>query len=109
MLFDPEKIRVERVASASSLFAPFDPQVLKGEELERLPYLSGMLEHLRVAEFRDTASPRRDLAVDAARFLAMNVRSALVCAFSLRSRERFRWRSARRSRRTAGTRTCTCC
>jgi hypothetical protein len=36
-LFDPARQTIERVASATALFAPFDPQVLKGDSLERLP------------------------------------------------------------------------
>jgi PAS domain-containing protein len=44
------------------------------------------LSHLRVAEIRDTQIPRREHAADAARFLAMNVRSALVCGLSLNDR-----------------------
>jgi len=33
-LFDLEKKIVERVASATALFAPFDPHVLKGDSLD---------------------------------------------------------------------------
>jgi diguanylate cyclase (GGDEF)-like protein/PAS domain S-box-containing protein len=86
VLFDAEKRTVERVASATSMFAPFDPQVLKGETLETLPWLAAGLSHLRIAEIRDTQTPRREHATDAARFLAMNVRSALICGLSLNDR-----------------------
>jgi hypothetical protein len=48
-LFDTERRVIERVASATGLFAPFDPAVLKGESLERFPFLAGKLDHLRVA------------------------------------------------------------
>ena len=44
------------------------------------------LDHLRIAELRDTLAPRRDTAVDAARFAELNVRSALVCGLSLNGR-----------------------
>ncbi|HXW09327.1 MAG TPA: EAL domain-containing protein [Steroidobacteraceae bacterium] len=85
-LLDPERKQVERVASATGLLAPFDPQVLKAEPAERLPALAGRLEHLRLAELRDTRAPRRDHAVDAARLAELGIRSALVCGLSLNNR-----------------------
>ena len=60
-LFNPEKTAIERVASATGLFAPFDPQVMKGDALERTPYLANSLEHLRILELRDTRAPRRSV------------------------------------------------
>jgi hypothetical protein len=39
-LFDLDKKIVERVASATALLTPFDPQVMKGDSLERLPMLA---------------------------------------------------------------------
>ncbi len=81
-LLDPEKRIVDRIASAVGLLAPFDPQVLKGESYDALPFFAEKLTHLRVAELRDTLAPRREHAVDAARLAALNVRSALICGFS---------------------------
>jgi diguanylate cyclase (GGDEF)-like protein/PAS domain S-box-containing protein len=85
-LFDSGRTQIERVASATGLLAPFDPQVMKGDPLERLPFLARSLNHLRIVEFRDTLSPRRDLAIDAARFAELGMRSLLVCGFSLNDR-----------------------
>ncbi|MCU0924240.1 MAG: hypothetical protein MUF16_28755, partial [Burkholderiaceae bacterium] len=85
-LFDLEKKIVERVASATALFAPFDPHVLKGDSLDRLPVLAHGLDHLRIVEIRDTLAPRRDLAGDAARFAELGVRSVLACGFALNGR-----------------------
>jgi hypothetical protein len=95
-LFDADRKTVERVASATALFAPFDPQVMKGDSLDRLPVMARGLEHLRIVELRDTLAPRRELAADAARFAELGIRSVLA------------WRCARRSRARAGTSTCTC-
>jgi len=39
-LFDADRKIIERVASATALFTPFDPQVMKGDSLERLPVLA---------------------------------------------------------------------
>jgi diguanylate cyclase (GGDEF)-like protein/PAS domain S-box-containing protein len=85
-LFDPEQKTVERVAGSAGLLAPFDPQVMKGDSIERLPYLARTLGHLRILEMRDTLSPRRDFAVDAARFAELGMRSLLVCGLSLNGR-----------------------
>ena len=85
-LFDTEMTHVERIASASSLLAPFDPQVMKGDELERIPYVARKLGHLRLLELRDTLAPRRDLVVDAARLAELGIRSALICGLSLNGR-----------------------
>ena len=49
-LFDLDKKIVDRVASATALFAPFDPAVLKGDPLDRLPVLAHGLEHLRILD-----------------------------------------------------------
>ena len=85
-LLDAEKRLIERVAGATGLLSQFDPQILKGELTERLPVLTTRLEHLRLAEIRDTRSPRREHASDAARLAELNVRSAVVCGLSLNDR-----------------------
>ena len=85
-LFNPDKTTIERVASATGLLTPFDPQVMKGDLLERIPYLANRLGHLRVLELRDTRAPRREHAADAARFAELGVRSMLVCGLSLNDR-----------------------
>jgi diguanylate cyclase (GGDEF)-like protein/PAS domain S-box-containing protein len=85
-LLDADKRLIERVAGATGLLSQFDPQVLKGELTERLPVLTTRLEHLRLAEIRDTRSPRRDHAADAARLAEFNVRSAVVCGLALNDR-----------------------
>jgi len=85
-LFDADGKGIERVAGATGMFAPFDPQVLKGQTLERLPFLSEKLGHLRIGELRDTLAPRRDHAVDAARLAEIGIRSLVACGFSVNGR-----------------------
>ncbi len=85
-LLDADRRAIERVASATGLLTQFDPQVLKGEVVDRLPVSLGKLAHLRLAEIRDTRSPRREHAVDALRLAELNVRSAVVCGLSLNNR-----------------------
>ncbi|HET7201951.1 MAG TPA: EAL domain-containing protein [Steroidobacteraceae bacterium] len=85
-LLDAERQAIERVASATGLLAPFDPQVFKGEAVDKLPFIAGRLDHLRIAELRDTHAPRRDHAVDAARLVELGIGSALACGLSLNNR-----------------------
>jgi diguanylate cyclase (GGDEF)-like protein/PAS domain S-box-containing protein len=85
-LFDADKRVIERVASATGLLSPFDPQVMKGDSLERLPLLARGTGHLRILECRDTLAPRPDHAVDAARFAELGIRSVLACGLSLNDR-----------------------
>jgi diguanylate cyclase (GGDEF)-like protein/PAS domain S-box-containing protein len=85
-LFDSEKKTIERVASVTGLFTPFDPNVLKGEAVGRIPYIANHLGHMRLVEIRDTLSPRREIETDAQRFAELNIRSMLVCGFSLNDR-----------------------
>src|SRR4030095_5629501 len=70
-----ERSHIERVASSTSMFAPFEPQVMKGDPVERLPWISSSLPHLRVVEIRDTRAPRREHAGDAARLPALQKRA----------------------------------
>ena len=85
-LLDGERKHIERVAASTGLVTPFDPQVMKGDAIARLPVFTGKLEHLRLAEIRDTLQPRREHAVDATRLAEFNVRSALACGLSLHGR-----------------------
>jgi hypothetical protein len=87
VLFNNERTHIERVASSTAVFTPFDPQVMKGDALERFPWLAGGLGHVRIAEIRDTNQPRREQATDAARF-ASSTCTLLVCGLSLRDRAR---------------------
>ena len=63
--------------------------MLKGESLDALPAPRARSSSTCASlEIRDTLAPRREHAVDAARFAALNVRSALVCGFSPNGRVR---------------------
>jgi PAS domain S-box-containing protein len=86
VLFNNERTVIERVASSTAMFTPFDPQVMKGDSLDRIPWLASGLGHMRIAEIRDTLTPRREQVVDAARFAELNMRSVLLCGLSLRDR-----------------------
>jgi diguanylate cyclase (GGDEF)-like protein/PAS domain S-box-containing protein len=86
--FDDSHSSIESIAASSALFSTFNPIVLRGESLERLPYLRGRLEHLRIVEIRDTSEPRRDLAPEAARLAALHVGAALIIGVAIQGRVR---------------------
>ncbi|HVF17966.1 MAG TPA: diguanylate cyclase, partial [Steroidobacteraceae bacterium] len=84
--FCPERRSVDTVVAASSMFSAFNPAVLSGEPLERLPYLRDRLEHLRIIEIRDTNQPRRELRPEAARFASLQVGGLLLVGFAVRGK-----------------------
>jgi diguanylate cyclase (GGDEF)-like protein/PAS domain S-box-containing protein len=84
--FCPERRSIDNVVAAVSMFSAFNPAVLSGEPLERLPYLRDRLEHLRIIEFRDTSQPRRDLRPESARFASLQVGAVLVIGFAIRGK-----------------------
>jgi diguanylate cyclase (GGDEF)-like protein/PAS domain S-box-containing protein len=86
--FDEERTNIQSLVAATSLFATFNPEVLQGEPLERLPYFRDRLEHLRIVEIRDTAQPRRDLAAESARLSALHIGAALIIGIAIAGRVR---------------------
>ena len=84
--YDESRTSIESVAGASALFSTFDPLTLRGELLERLPYLRDRIENLRVVEIRDTSQPRRDLAPEAARLASLHIGAALIIGVAIQGR-----------------------
>jgi len=84
--FDETSDTIQGVAAATSLFSTFDPHGLRGESLERLPYLRTRLEHLRVVEIRDTSQPRRHLTPEAIYLAGLHVGAALVMGIAIQGR-----------------------
>jgi diguanylate cyclase (GGDEF)-like protein/PAS domain S-box-containing protein len=80
--FDAAHSTIEHVVGVTGLFATFNPETLRGESLERFPYLRNRLEHLRVVEIRDTSQPRPDLAPEASRLAALRIGAALIIGFA---------------------------
>jgi diguanylate cyclase (GGDEF)-like protein/PAS domain S-box-containing protein len=81
-----ERRSIDNVVSAVSMFSAFNPAVLSGEPLERLPFFRDRLEHLRIVEVRDTAQPRRELLPEAARFASLQIGAVLIVGFALRGK-----------------------
>ncbi|NLG77836.1 MAG: hypothetical protein GX535_16505, partial [Xanthomonadaceae bacterium] len=84
--FDEDRTCIESLVAATSMFATFNPEVLQGEPLERLPYFRDRLAHLRIVEIRDTSHPRRDLIAEAARLAALHIGAALIIGFGFEGR-----------------------
>jgi diguanylate cyclase (GGDEF)-like protein/PAS domain S-box-containing protein len=84
--FDASHTVIEHVVGVTGLFATFNPETLRGGQLERLPYLRNRLEHLRVIEIRDTSQPRPDLAPEAAQLAALRIGAALIIGFATQGR-----------------------
>jgi len=74
----PENPVFTEVQTARSAFAQCRPEALSGTSLESFPWLSTRLEHLRLSEFRDTSSPRREQSAEAARLAELQIGSALL-------------------------------
>jgi PAS domain S-box-containing protein len=87
-LIDEHEPTIGKVIGSASLFATFNPEILSGQSLESLPYLRERLEHIRIAEIRDTQQPRRELAAEAARFASLQVGSVLMVGFAVAGRIR---------------------
>ena len=72
----PDDGAIADVQFARSAFAQCRPEALAGTSLESFPWLKARLEHLRLSELRDTSSPRKEQAAEAARLTALQMGSA---------------------------------
>ena len=78
LFFDPSATHIESVLCARGHFAQCHPDALRGAAIESLPWLSSRREHLKLSEFRDTASPRKEQAEDAGTLAELAVGAALA-------------------------------
>src|SRR5271170_4732055 len=83
-LFDATATRFESVLIARGQFAQCHPEALRGESIDSLPWLQTRNEHLRLSEFRDTASPRKEQAADAGTLSELAIGALLVVAFRIK-------------------------
>ena len=74
------------VAVARGLLGTGNPEQLRGQPLDTLPWLRSRLAPLRVSEFRDTAQPRPDQVVDADLWCALGVGSVLMIGYHVSGR-----------------------
>jgi len=83
---DAELGQIGDVQVARSLLATGNPEQLRGQSLDELPWLQSRLAPLRVSEMRDTGAPRDDQAVDAALWSHLGVGSVLLIGYSIKGR-----------------------
>jgi diguanylate cyclase (GGDEF)-like protein/PAS domain S-box-containing protein len=83
---DPDTQIITEVHCARGLLVTGNPEQLKGQGLETLPWLHGRLAALRVSELRDTAHPRSDQAEDAAIWAHLGMGSVLIIGYAIDGR-----------------------
>jgi diguanylate cyclase (GGDEF)-like protein/PAS domain S-box-containing protein len=84
--FDTEVAQFADVQVARGLLATGNPEQLRGQSLDALPWLRSRLAPLRVTEFRDTAHPRVDQVVDAALWANLGIGSVLLIGYCIEGR-----------------------
>ncbi len=79
--FDPETAGFGAVQAARAMLATGNPEQLRGQSLEALPWLNSRLAHLRISEIRDTGAPRADQRDDAAVWSGLGIGSVLLIPY----------------------------
>jgi diguanylate cyclase (GGDEF)-like protein/PAS domain S-box-containing protein len=74
------------VQVARGMLATGNPEQLRGQALNELPWLQSRLAPLRVSELRDTGAPRDDQAADAAIWNHLGIGSVLIIGYSIKGR-----------------------
>ena len=81
--FNAGSTHIESVTSSGGPFVQCHPEALRGVTLDRLPWLQSRADHLRISEFRDTATPRREQSADAGLLAELAIGSALLVSFRI--------------------------
>src|SRR5450631_2490354 len=74
------------VQVARGMLATGNPEQLRGQSMEALPWLRSRLAPLRISEFRDTAKPRPDQTIDGARWCELGIGSVLMIGYYIEGR-----------------------
>jgi diguanylate cyclase (GGDEF)-like protein/PAS domain S-box-containing protein len=83
---DAELGLISEVQVARGMLATGNPEQLRGQSLDELPWLQSRLAPLRVSELRDTGAPREDQAEDAAVWNHLGIGSVLMIGYSIKGR-----------------------
>ena len=84
--FDPETGLFAEVQCARALLATGNPEQLRGQGFESLPWLRSRLAHLRISELRDTSLPRPDQREDAALWHELKIGAVLLIPYFIGQR-----------------------
>jgi len=86
MSLDSEASVIVDVQVARGMLTTGNPEQLRGQSLDSLPWLKSRLASLRVSELRDTGHPRPDQAEDAAVWANLGTGSILVIGYFIDGR-----------------------
>src|SRR5262245_59830336 len=86
MVYGLEEPVIEDIQVARSAFAQCRPEALRGESLDRFPWMKSRSEHLRLSELRDTSAPRKEQMAEAQRFSELQIGSALIVTFRVQGK-----------------------
>jgi hypothetical protein len=92
---------------ARGMLATGNPEQLRGQSLDALPWLRSRLAPLRVSELRDTGKPRPDQA-SMPRCGRIGIGSVLMIGYFIEGGPPACWASPGRGRARTGTCSCTC-
>ncbi|MGA2709533.1 MAG: EAL domain-containing protein [Steroidobacteraceae bacterium] len=83
---EPETEVFGEITVARSLLATGNPEQLRGQRLDVLPWFRSRLASLRVSEIRDTANVRADQTEDAAVWCDLRIGSILMIGYFIQDR-----------------------
>ena len=83
---DPDLGAIADVQVARGMLATGNPEQLRGQSLDALPWLRSRLAALRVTEMRDTAMPRPDQLEDATLWSQLGIGSVLLIGYHIQGR-----------------------
>jgi diguanylate cyclase (GGDEF)-like protein/PAS domain S-box-containing protein len=83
---DAESGLFNEIQVARGMLATGNPEQLRGQSLDALPWLQSRLAPLRVSELRDTSKPRGDQSDDAAVWIHLGIGSVLIIGYFIDGR-----------------------
>jgi len=86
IMLDDDVTHLAEVQVARGMLATGNPEQLKGQPLEVMPWLRSRLASLRVSELRDTAQPRPDQIEDAELWSGLGIGSVLLIGYHINGR-----------------------
>jgi diguanylate cyclase (GGDEF)-like protein/PAS domain S-box-containing protein len=83
MVLDLEAEAFGEIQVARSMLTTGNPEQLRGQRLDAMPWLCSRLSQLRVSEMRDTSEVRADQSEDAAQWCHLGIGSVLMVGYCI--------------------------
>src|SRR5271155_1625345 len=80
---DTEVSAFNEIQVARGLLSTGNPEQLRSQPVEAMPWLQSRLAHLRVSELRDTSTPREDQLADAGQWNHLGIGSVLLISYHI--------------------------